>query len=442
MFYDNQKVLVIYNTNPAKISSVDAGELDTFSSDIADWYIATRGLNAAHKYGVDLGTATKFAINPTNDSWLATLRTYIIDNAIQIVLLSAGCPHIATVSDYADDVTMDSYLGGISGYAAFSDRLSSAEYDRLTITYGSSETRFYSFEGVSWLDTTSLRPYGRIGYIAGSGKETTSETKRYVTDAMETEASITNYSDVVPGTMHFGMYDRSLPYITGIQSEDAALLTESYGIVVKRYLKTYSADWGVAPTFDYNSADMIDGLPAASETLFCTIGAAIVNEVEGSAWPGYYTWAKGAFTYEDTSFGVRTGQNCLVNGGCAAIGTVLEPYAINTPDKLEFIKSMLQGNPICIANGQADCRWSHMQSVIGDPLYAPFTNCPAAVDGNSVGTFNKFSAGIPPPLVVPTTFSNAPRSGALDGTEIIGATQGTNNVGITLNQLKEFIGAA
>ena len=86
---DPGRIMVVYNT--ARMDSVDPAEPDTFSRDIAQWYMKRYGMPATHLFGYDMGTKVRWN-NPGAFDFLQAVADYIKRHDIQIVLLAPGTP--------------------------------------------------------------------------------------------------------------------------------------------------------------------------------------------------------------------------------------------------------------------------------------------------------------------------------------------------------------
>ncbi len=88
---DPGRIMVVYNTT--RMDSVAPAEPDTFSRDIAQWYMKRYGMPTTHLFGYDMGTKVRWN-NPGAFDFLQAVADYIKRHDIQIVLLAPGTPMI------------------------------------------------------------------------------------------------------------------------------------------------------------------------------------------------------------------------------------------------------------------------------------------------------------------------------------------------------------
>jgi hypothetical protein len=192
---DHGKIMVIYNTT--RMDSVDLAEPDSFSHDIAAWYMQRYGMPLTHLFGYDMGAKVKWD-NPGTFGFLQAVADYIKQNGIQIVLLAPGTPMIIRDLNNNHDLALDSLVGHSLWFAhvkkeapSCRDKQSVAPHNSnlyfpyLDMGDGASpfvvrtrdasrwcpKGRDLMIAGREWYDTMlvnlrnhpSVRPYGRIG---------------------------------------------------------------------------------------------------------------------------------------------------------------------------------------------------------------------------------------------------------------------------------------
>lgn len=395
---DPQKVLILVNSDVA------------LSDLIADYYIAARGLDPAHKMIKSLGTSDTLVGGTDGadpDTFYANvvepIANYVGANGIQAVIGSARVPHL--VGAKPDPSTLNLATMSVLGSARFlrdteggmvraisniavAPQIVPLELgtewfqEPYVFTYGAEQTNVANNAFLDFRVRSDVTPYGRIGlpkFEAAVPAETEVETKRMIDDAVAKDGI-----GVAGGQVHLGYHDRFLPYITGYQTELARLNAVAESVPIKHYIRSYALDWPIQPPpEDYSYADCIAGI--LNETAFGMVGAAIANQPVGAAYVNSYTWVQGSWGFEATSFGHYLMANMLMNGACAGVGTVAEPQAYGMCETDAFLYNLLAGRTMCEAMFFGKTYFPWMMDCWGDPLYAPYsttTGCESCLPGN------------------------------------------------------------
>lgn len=371
------------------------------SGQVADYYQSARGL-IDHRLTFAAGAGTTWpgtGVDFYNDV-VVPVAAYIEAHDIRAVLCSAGVPVFAPAYDPGaiyDLVTsnalgqaVDMVLNGATplgtSYLSFwppthsaipglgcpgEPRLSGQEIDFGAMVY----KRYLTVLPLEYLARPQIRPFGRIGMpsIGGAPAESEAATVAWIDAAIANEK---RFADVASGDapVWLGYHDRVLsPYwdITGYMSEVNRAALAAHGMPAQIYTDTYNADWPTKPADSFSRADLIAGtLPPAP--VWAMVGSAILNEAVGAPYTACLDLQPGAWGYEATSGGKNLMINILNGGGCAAFGTVYEPFSDGVPRLDHVMPFALRGMSLAeiVARGRVMAGWA--VDVWGDPLYRPF----------------------------------------------------------------------
>lgn len=395
--------------DPAKVYLLVNNSI-ALSTTIADYYVQQRGLNPAYRRTVSLGTGSTVSMTEQDfyDLVIVWIANFMDQNPVEAVLCSYGVPWFM---DCLDDPTSpptapmkvgtSSYVGAArfvrdteggpvrgverdfgppGGPADLRDVVeprSSTEVDSsfwmqpTTENYSGSESQLWRnalLDGVE--EAISVVPFGRVGlpkYNTLIPDETEVETKRMIDDAVAKDGI-----GAAGGEIHFGLHDRALPWVTGYQGELARQAAKAAAIPQKHYVRSYSVNWPAqTDPEDYTYADMNAGI--LSEQAFGMIGAAIANAgVDATYANSFKPWPVGAWGFEATSAGFEVGATVIMNGGCAGLGTIAEPFADGINDELALTNGIISGRPLCGAMLYGKVSYPWFMDCFGDPLYAPY----------------------------------------------------------------------
>lgn len=363
-----EKVLLIVNSDVA------------LSTQAADYYVAARGLNAAHRLSFAFGTGLNSSILSANvfTSLITPVADYMVANSIEAVFCSAGVPQNQEKPDGAGVLNVS--LANLLGHAKYYKNAGTADGSftywpkyttNASVSYGQP---MYIRPRTSylWKGNPDWVPFGRIGlpkFDAAVPDETLVLTQRIIDDALANEHS---YKSAANLPVHFGLHDRT-NNINALSFEFARQCMVAANVPTRHYRLTYNAAWTIQPPADsYSRATMIAGTLNPTERAWGMVGSAIMNEVVGAAYINSYEILPGAWGYEATSYGSFLAANAILAGGCAFCGTALEPYDVGVIKPYEFVEHLLNGFSMAeamtfcgaVGGGQMDC-W-------GDPLYRPF----------------------------------------------------------------------
>lgn len=412
---DASKVIIVYNSD----------EVD--SETVADYYIEKRAIPTANKLGVPMGAYTDntlgFSPSLYNDV-LVPVANKIKSVGAHAVILSAFCPTktqtggatvtlslsglLATARHLVDtngswpkdtnsqpwhweksssgfpwnSVWMEPILPWLPAHFVFNqDTGATAPDEELAHLM---ERHYYADE--DYLGNRYWCLHGILG-VGDFNYETVALAKRIIDDAVANEKSyaqaITEGADI-----HIGANDRSGAWINGYQAELARQLIDAKGLPYQWYEGDYGASYPSQPTEDYAIEDMMGtattgacfagtGNLSPAEDLWGHIDQAICNAdaVAASApntWPESYNILPGAWGVYITSTGIKSVVSLLNNGGCAGVSTVHEPLADGVADMSAFMREILAGKTMAEANVFGGGVLCFKDTVVGDPLYAPF----------------------------------------------------------------------
>lgn len=391
---DPKKVLLVVNS------------ADSRSNDVADYYIAKRGLRPANKLALSMPVTNNTFVNLTTAQVFSNLVTPVAAAMaaapIDAVLLSAFTPFRYTMAAGANGA-----LANLLGHALYYKNvlgrmpdgdgtvvsLDAYNHDQLAggagAVYGSGAKSSTSVYGqvpagtnlelwtpriFNWFGNPHWRPHGRIGMpdFTGLHPEDVAAVQRVIDDAAANEESTA--SAIAKGkSLHFGLHDRVSPYIMGLNGELGRLCSAARGLPTKHYRLTYSATWTLQPPADsYDRTSMLAGTLTPKQSAWGMVGAAIMNEPIPSPFTNSYLVQPGGWMYEATSNGLQPGVDWIYAGGCASVGSFNEPYANTIPKTDAFTRAVLSGMSMCEAMLLSGHYGGWMADAIGDPLYAPF----------------------------------------------------------------------
>ncbi len=393
------------------------------SQDVADYYIAKRGLNPAHQLVYSLGTGDYVAGTDAStadvfySNVIRPVADYIDNNNIKCIILSAGVPIRCTTApsvtpgsegisypmctgnvlatsramrDHGNDEMVKSTTGGyertfswdtVTSLAVPIDRSWLRLFElEVTPTAGNQHATM-SLYFWNWLDRKDMVAFGRLGRPTDSQSlapgEHIEEAYSIIDIALEQEGKI-------EGPIHIGMHDRppsSNWDLMGLRGEALRRALTSKGIPVKHYIRSYDSEWSLQPpvaSYDYNT--MIAGNLDPVEPAWGLVGTAITNEEYNAPFTKSYQFLRGCWGYEATSYGNRMMHNILRNGGAAAIGTIFEPFGKHLPLYDMFVNRLTEGMSVAEALLLSRCEGIWQADCWGDPLYRPFKGRITKVD--------------------------------------------------------------
>ncbi len=380
---DPAKVLLIVNSDVA------------LSGQAADYYVTARGLGA-NRITVSLGTDDT-TVGGADGATPATFYTNVVvpvanlidAQGIEAVICSAAVPPL--VNCIPDPTALLISTASVLGAARFirdteggmvralstlvvepQIQTQSANgwfYEPFTFTYGSSQTTLGNNNFLDFRSQGSVIPYGRLGlpkFTALHPAETLTEVQRMIDQAVAAEGQ-----GAALGAVHFGLHDRSLPYITGYQTEIARQEASAFGLTIKHFIRTYTTDWpDTPPAADYTYADANAG--TLNEDCAGLLESAFGNQDLSANWTNSYNFLAGSWGYGATSGGADFMGNVITNGGCAAIGTIQEPQNDGVAETHSFFRGLIGGRAMCEAMYFGRLKHPWMHECCGDPLYAPY----------------------------------------------------------------------
>lgn len=399
---DPSKVLLIVNSSVA------------LSAQVADYYAQARNLGD-HRINLALGTGSTINQAGRYYDFIKPVGEYILAHDIECVLLSAGCPW--RLLDYRVGLFPGELLAADSGFGAAASWLLNenfwvASYSRhLSYHYGdiglmhyndgelvrnshngnpvvvtsepaAPDGNIYAFAkyvNAIWPSVIkSIQsfpvhkgrsiPYGRIGlpkYAAAVPAESFAETKRMIDDALAAEQAGPD-SKIAAIGVHARVNSINPPW-----QWYAWELLRRRGLSANYYVNAWgsaSSEWfGKQPDYDY--AALMAGNEAVEA--WAWLGGAIMNEPTANPYAASLQPVPGAWGFEATSNGTRFAADLIMRGGCAAIGSELEPFEQGLPDVASIASILARGYSLAEANWfTSPSPWR--VSVLGDPLYRPF----------------------------------------------------------------------
>jgi hypothetical protein len=221
-------------------------------------------------------------------------------------------------------------------------------------------------------------PAGRLGLgLLSPGRESLSLVQQIIDAAVAAEGRTWEQTKAAGRRFHVGLHNRYdqfawspvLPaYLYEMLSE------EGFDTVYwTRTIPTDSPVHGIYtnPAYTYNS--LITNGTANGGAAWAFVGLAFANDGPGLTWPSRFQIQQGAWMLENTSFPQNPGVDLLMNGGVACMSNVTEPFTSGVPLIQYVLRNLMSGCSFMEANHHAGGGSKLFASVIGDPLYRPFS---------------------------------------------------------------------
>ncbi len=438
---DPARIMVIYNT--ARMDSVDPAEADTFSYDMAKWYMTRYGMPTAHLFGYDMGTRVRWN-NPGAFDFLQAVADYISVNNIQMVLLAPGTPLVVRDANNLHDLALDSLAGHALWFArvkaeapATTVRTSVAPTDsNLYFPYmdmgdGASPfiertndaTRWCAFGGnlkpygrqwyeplpVDLRDHPSVRPYGRIGLpyyleafpdadLATSPElaiplENSQFVKDLVNGGIAATTSIAEFNaQSSRSLLFFGREGNTASFIdveSGI-TEAMAQDALKQGVNESRLVRVRSSrGWNAGtclqePVWDYTAGSFMDGLVTTKINPLIFSAGGVNNTKENvKPWPASLDVQPGLLASVSVSNGRTFAGSLLKRGATTVVVNIKHPQNARLHAWFSVFRQLVAGvnTAEAVLSGGGGERGGYITgSIWGDPLYAPFGHNPRPLD--------------------------------------------------------------
>ncbi|NOY83189.1 MAG: hypothetical protein GXP31_19520 [Kiritimatiellaeota bacterium] len=426
---DPGRIMVIYNTS--RMDSVDPGEPDSFSRDIAAWYMKRYGMPTTHLFGFDMGTRVRWD-NPGAFDFLQAVADYIARHDIQIVLMAPGTPMIVRDLNNKHNLALDSLAGHALWFAHVKQEAptcSSAKsvgpedsnlyFPYLDMGDGASpfvvrtnDARRWCPEGGNllpfnrqWYDTLrrdlrghpSVRPYGRIGLPyypeaypdKAPEMQVPLENSRFVKTLVNGGLTATTSIEAFNAQsrrclLFFGREGNTASFIDVESSLCEAMAQDamSLGVDSARIVRVKSArGWTRGsclpePTWDYTAAQFMRGSisPKLNPLVFAAGG--INNTKEDSApWPNSLDVQPGLVASVSVSNGRSFAGSLLKRGATTIVVNIQHPQNARLHAWLSVFRQLVAGATVTeamITSGGSERGGYVTGSIWGDPLYAPF----------------------------------------------------------------------
>lgn len=350
MGFENKRVLIVCLEN------------DPVSLDVANYYVAAKGLTLAAFLFFPLSVFND-GINLYNNL-ITPVGQYCINNNIEYVFCSANVPYKTLTTNYTLLGLPDRQLSHISTAsllgAAKYQVLNGAEFkqslDNLAINDG-------YFKTLS-LATSNFLPFGRIGIPS---YEFTAD----VQESIEQIAKIIAWQKIAPrNKICFFDLNNTTAAITSSQAERARLAALDNGLSIQWANGNYAG-----PESNIDRLAVRNGSQNLSAWAFMTHGLwGNVSSFPAPSYAANVAIQPGAWGLERLSFGMNFGAWFLSNGGAAFVGSAIEPWDISLPETQAFFQAALLGLPICEAMIIGGARGNWAIDCWGDPLYQPFND--------------------------------------------------------------------
>ncbi len=438
---DPARIMVIYNT--VRMDSVDPAEADSFSYDMAKWYMIRYGMPTTHLFGYDMGTKVRWN-NPGAFDFLVEVANYITANDIQMVLLAPGTPLVVRDTNNLHDLALDSLAGHALWFArvkieapATTLRTSVAPTDsNLYFPYmdmgdGASPfvertndaTRWCAFGGnlkpygrqwyeplpVDLSNHPSVRPYGRIGLpyyleafpdadLATSPElaiplENSQFVKDLVNGGIAATTSIAEFNALSSRSLlFFGREGNTASFIdvdSGI-TEAMAQDALKQGVSETNLVRIRSSGgWNSStclqePAWDYNAGQFMDGLIATKINPLIFSAGGVNNTKENvRPWPASLDVQPGLLASVSVSNGRTFAGSLLKRGATTVVVNIKHPQNSRLHAWFSVFRQLVAGvntAEAVLSAGGGERGGYITGSIWGDPLYAPFGHNPRPLD--------------------------------------------------------------
>lgn len=380
--FDPKKILMIVNTDNA------------YSLELAQYYQTKRGLDPAHILSYAFGNGNTISgVNATTANFqnniIDPIATYILANDIQAVICSFVPVNTGKLLYYTGTfiqgeatstvLAASVYIRDYRGFAYFTGNRHPQHDNEARLQYqGWDNGTIYDALYLPYQYSVSPLPVS--GLFAGMDKGSGSLGNPHRKDAAGFALAKRCIDDAVDGatsgTVHFGLHDRTKTStsgnsLVGPQAERARQMCVKRGVPTRHFIGSYDSNWPLQPPpASYDRDEMLLG--NLDETAWGMCGSGIANEAVGAPYINSYTWVKGSWGFECTSFGDRLMRNMLDNGACAGIGTVYEPFTGGVGKCDGFMQHLLVGRSMMAAQTLCCPTLAGANECWGDPLYKPF----------------------------------------------------------------------
>ncbi len=426
---DPKRIMVIYNTS--RMDSVAPEEPDTFSRDIAEWYMKRYGMPTTHLFGYDMGTKVRWN-NPGAFDFLKAVADYVKRHDIQIVLMAPGTPMIVRDLNNKHNLALDSLAGHALWFAHVKKE---APFCRSSASVGPEDSNLYfpyldMGDGATpfvvrtndarrwcpkggnllpfnrqWYDTMmrdlrghpSVRPYGRIGlpYYLEAYPDKAPElqiplensrfVKALVNRGIAATTSIEEFNaQSTRGLLFFGREGNTASFIDVESSlcEAMALDAIRQGVSPARIVRVKSRrGWtrGAClpePDWDYTAAKFMSGSisPKINPLIFSAGGVNNTKE-DAAPWPNSLDVQPGLVASVSVSNGRTFAGSLLKRGATTIVVNIQHPKNARLHAWLSVSRQLVAGATVAeamVTSGGSERGGYVTGSIWGDPLYAPF----------------------------------------------------------------------
>ncbi len=452
---DPGRIMVVYNTT--RMDSVDPAEPDSFSHDIALWYMQRYEMPTRHLFGYDMGAKVRWKDAGAFD-FLQAIAEYIKRHDIQIVLLSPGTPMIVRDLNNRHNLALDS----LAGHALwFADVIQEAPACRSQKSVGPDDSNLYfpyldMGDGASpfvirtndasrwcpkggpllpvqrqWYDTMrmdlrnhpSFRPYGRIGlpyYLEAFPDEAPElqiplENSQFVKDLVNggfaATTSIKKFNAQSNRCLlFFGREGNTASFIDVESSITEAMAQEAImkGVSEARIVRVKSGrGWNDGcclkePKWDFTADAFMNGSvsPKINPLIFSAGGVNNTKE-DSAAWPSSLDVQPGLVASVSVSNGKTFAGSLHKRGATTTIVNIQHPQNSRLHAWFSVYRQLLSGATVTeamVTSGGSERGGYVTGSIWGDPLYAPFGQNRVKT---SWFTGRNLPAGVHPPVLRP-----------------------------------------
>ncbi len=426
---DSGRIMVVYNTT--RMESVAPEEPDTFSHDIAQWYMERYGMPTTHLFGYDMGPKVRWD-NPGAFDFVQAVANYIQRHDIQIVLLAPGTPMIVKDANNRHNLALDSLAGHALWFAhvikaapactakkSVGPRDSNLYFPYLDMGDGASpfvvrtnDASRWCPQGGSllplhrgWYDTMkkdlrnhpSVRPYGRIGmpyYIEAFPdaapelqipRENTQFVKDLVNGGIAATTSLKAFN-AQPNRclLFFGREGNTASFIDVESSICEAMAQDALtlGVSKTKIVRVQSQrGWTrnsclSEPAWDYTAKQFMSGSidPKINPLIFS--GGGVNNTKEDLApWPNSLAIQPGLVASVSVSNGRTFAGSLLKRGATTVVVNIQHPQNARLHAWLSVFHQLVAGATVTeamVTSGGSERGGYITGSIWGDPLYAPF----------------------------------------------------------------------
>jgi hypothetical protein len=426
---DPGRIMVIYNTT--RMGSVDPAEPDTFSRDIAEWYMKRYEMPTTHLFGYDMGAKVRWN-NPGAFAFLQAVADYVKRHDIQIVLLAPGTPMIVRDLNNKHNLALDSLAGHALWFAHVIKKAPTCNAKK---SVGPDDSNLYfpyldMGDGVSpfvvrtndssrwcpdggrlltlereWYDTMrkdlrdhpSVRPYGRIGlpyYLEAfpdkaSQLQVPLENSQFVKDlvngGIDATTSIKQFNaQSNRSLLFFGREGNTASFIDVESSISEAMAQDAImqGVSDTRIVRVQSQrGWNSGcclpePNWDHTASEFMSGSisPKINPLIFSAGGVNNTKE-DSTAWPNSLDVQPGLVASVSVSNGKTFAGSLLKRGATTIVVNIQHPQNARLHAWLSVFRQLVDGATVTEAmmtSGGSERGGYLTGSIWGDPLYAPF----------------------------------------------------------------------